>query len=71
MKPPNRHMHWTAGFRLGFISDAAGPPPVKVRKAAMRVDRWVNWVRETLMALKIRLEYAGPDSAGQSNSVTS
>jgi hypothetical protein len=25
----------------------------------MRVDRWVNWVRETLMARKIRLEYAG------------
>ena len=21
-------MHWTAGFRLCFISDAAGPPPV-------------------------------------------
>jgi hypothetical protein len=25
----------------------------------MRVERWVNWVRETLTALKIRLEYAG------------
>jgi hypothetical protein len=25
----------------------------------MRVYRWVNWVRVTLMALKIRLEYAG------------
>jgi hypothetical protein len=25
----------------------------------MSVDRWVNWVRETLMARKIRLEYAG------------
>jgi hypothetical protein len=25
----------------------------------MRVDRWVKWVRETLMALTIRLEYAG------------
>lgn len=28
MTPPTRHMHWTAGFRPGFISHVAGPPPV-------------------------------------------
>ena len=45
------------GFTVQLGPDRDRSPVVKVsRKAAMRVDIWVNWVRETLMALKIRLE---------------